>query len=255
MEAAGVGALGLEVVRLDEVDSTNAEARRRAEAGEAGPLWVTARRQTAGRGRRGRAWETGPGNLAAPLLTTIAGTPAKAAEVAFVAALAVADLVLAHVPEALVRLKWPNDVLVAGRKVSGVLIESGARGDGRLWLAVGCGVNLQSAPVAADRPAATLAAHLHPELAAPLTPEAALPVLADAFGRWLRAWELYGFEPIRAAWSARADWGRPCAARLDRETVQGVAEGLDGDGALRLRLADGSLRRITAGDVFFPEAS
>jgi BirA family transcriptional regulator, biotin operon repressor / biotin---[acetyl-CoA-carboxylase] ligase len=243
--------LGVEVLRLEEVDSTNAEARRRAEHGETGPLWITARRQTAGRGRRGRAWETGAANLAATLLTTTAKRPAEAAEVAFVAALAVADLALAHVPDSLVRLKWPNDVLVDGRKVSGVLIESGARADGRLWLAVGIGVNLASAPIASERPATTFADHLRPDLARPPTPDAALDHLARAFERWRGVWETYGFEPIRAAWSARADLHRPVVARLDRETVEGRAEGLDTDGALRLRLTDGSLRRITAGDVFF----
>ena len=247
--------LEVEVLRLEEVDSTNAEARRRAEAGEAGPLWITARRQTAGRGRRGRQWETGAGNLAATLLTTTRKPPAEAAELAFVAALAAADLALAHAPEPLVRLKWPNDVLVDGRKVSGVLIESGARPDGRLWLAVGVGVNLQRAPVAAERPATALADHLRPGMTAPLSPEAALDVLARAFDRWLQAWERVGFEPIRTAWTARADLGRPVVARLDRETVEGVAEGLDPDGALRLRTLGGGSRRITAGDVFFAGAA
>ena len=108
---------------LDEVDSTNAEARRRAEGGEAGPLWITAKRQTAGRGRRGRNWETGEGNLAATLLLTTARPPAEAAQISFVAALAVADLAGAYVPASLVSLKWPNDPLIAGKKTSGVLIE------------------------------------------------------------------------------------------------------------------------------------
>ena len=243
--------LGVEVLRLEEVDSTNAEARRRAEAGETGPLWITARRQTAGRGRRGRSWETGAGNLAATLLTATAKPPVEAAQVAFVAALAVADLALAYVPDALVRLKWPNDVLVDGRKLSGVLIESGTRADGRLWLAVGVGVNLKSGPVAADRPATTLADHLRAGVAAPPTPDAALDVLAKAFDRRFETWERYGFEPICTAWTARAELGRACTVRLDRETMEGVAEALDTDGALKLRLADGSVRRITAGDVFF----
>ena len=249
--AHGVEALRVEVVRLDEIDSTNAEARRRADGGEAGPLWIAAGRQTAGRGRRGRAWETGAGNLAATLLTTTAKPPGEAAQIAFVAALAVADLALAMVPDALVRLKWPNDVLVDGRKVSGVLIESGARGYGRLWLAIGVGMNLQSAPLAADRPATALADHLRTDVAAPLSPDAALDVLAKAFDRWFETWERYGFEPILTAWTARAELSRPCVVRLDRESVAGVAEGLDVDGALKLRLADGSSRRITAGDVFF----
>ena len=249
----GVTVIGTEVLRLETVDSTNAEARRRAEAGEVGPLWITARRQSAGRGRLGRPWETGAGNLAATLLTTTRRPPVEAAGIAFVAALAVADLALAQVPDALVRLKWPNDVLVAGCKASGVLIESGSRADGRLWLAVGVGVNLKSAPVAAERPATALAEHLRADVAAPLTPEAALHLLADAFDRWLALWESQGFEPIRAAWTARAELGRACVARLDHETVEGVAEALETNGALRLRLADGRVRRITAGDVFFAE--
>ena len=243
--------LGVEVLRLETVDSTNAEGRRRADAGEAGPLWITARRQTAGRGRRGRAWETGAGNLAATLLTTTSRPPADAAGIAFVAALAVADLALAQVPDALVRLKWPNDVLVDGRKASGVLIESGRRPDGRLWLAIGVGVNLKTAPAAADRPATALADHLRAEIAAPLSPDAALEVLARSFDQRFTSWETYGFQPIHAAWTARADLGRRCTVRLDQEALEGVAEALELDGALRLRLADGGVRRITAGDVFF----
>lgn len=240
------------VVWYDEIDSTNSEARRRAEAGEIGPLWLAARRQTAGRGRRGRAWETPTGNLAATLLT-VTGKPAvEAAQLSFVAALAVADLAAAYVPESLVRLKWPNDPLVDGRKVSGVLIESGTRDDGQLWLACGIGVNLAHAPVQADRPATTLAAHRTAEHAAPPRPERALEQLAAAFERWRGRWEREGFAPIREAWTGRAlGLGAPCEARLGAETVLGVAESLDEDGALRLRLEGGEVRRITAGDVFF----
>ena len=136
---AGDPRLAAEILWLDETSSTNAEARRHAEAGEAGPLWIAAHRQTAGRGRRGRAWETGVGNLAATLLMVVDKPAAEAAQVAFVTALAVYDLAAHQVPETLVRLKWPNDVLVDGRKAAGVLIESGKRDDGRLWLAVGVG--------------------------------------------------------------------------------------------------------------------
>jgi BirA family transcriptional regulator, biotin operon repressor / biotin---[acetyl-CoA-carboxylase] ligase len=253
--AAAARSLGAPALWLEEVDSTNAEARRRAEAGEAGPLWIAARRQTAGRGRRGRSWETGGGNLAATLLTVVDRPPVEAAQVAFVAALAVYDLAVTQVPEVLVRLKWPNDLLVAGRKASGILVESGKRDDGRLWLAVGVGVNLASPPVAAERPATCLKDHLRGDIAAPLAPPAALEVLAEAFGRWFDLWLGDGFEPLREAWTARAELGRPCSARLDHETVEGVAEALEADGALRLRLASGEARRITAGDVFFPDAA
>lgn len=234
---------------LDEIDSTNAEARRRAEAGASGPLWITAERQTAGRGRRGRAWETGEGNLAATLLFTTSKPPAEAAQVSFVAALAVADLAGAYVPASLVSLKWPNDPLIAGKKASGILVESGPSPNGRLWIAVGIGVNLASAPVAAERPATTFAAHM---IAPPPKPLEALTQLAQAFERWRALWDSAGFPAIADAWTARAHGlGQPCTARLGSETVEGVAEGLEPDGSLRLRLADGGIRRITAGDVFF----
>ena len=237
---------------LEEVDSTNAEARRRAEAGEAGPLWITARRQSAGRGRRGRAWEGGEGNLAATWLGVIGKPPGEAAQISFVAALAAADLAAAYVPAALVSLKWPNDLMLGTRKAAGILVESGPRGAGGLWLAVGIGVNLAAAPVIPDRPAAAFAQHMR---APPPAPVEALSVLAESFQRWQALWERLGFSPIAEAWTARAyGLGRRCAAQLPAETVVGIAEGLDGDGALRLRTDAGEIRRITAGDVFFGEA-
>ena len=234
---------------LDEVDSTNAEARRRADAGDRGPRWITASRQTAGRGRRGRAWETGAGNLAATYLAHTAKPPAEAAQVSFVAALAVADLAVAYVPAGLVSLKWPNDPMIGGRKTAGILVESGPHPAGGLWLAVGCGVNLATPPDAAERPATAFAAHMRAPPPAPLD---ALAVLAEAFERWRGLWEQLGFAPIAEAWTARAHGlGETCTARLPGETIEGVAEGLDGDGALRLRTGTGAIRRITAGDVFF----
>jgi BirA family transcriptional regulator, biotin operon repressor / biotin---[acetyl-CoA-carboxylase] ligase len=241
----------LPILAFDEIDSTNAEARRRADAGEGGPLWITAARQSAGRGRRGRNWDTGAGNLAATLLTTTDLPPAEAAQISFVAALAVADLARSYLPADLVRLKWPNDVLVGGRKACGILVESGRRPDGRLWLATGIGVNLAHAPDGTERPATSFAAH---GAAPPPTPAQALDRLSEVFAGWLNAWEQRGFSAIAEAWTVRAHGlGEPCVARLGSETVEGVAEGLDVDGALRLRLADGQIRRITAGDVFFGE--
>jgi BirA family biotin operon repressor/biotin-[acetyl-CoA-carboxylase] ligase len=237
------------ILVLDEVDSTNAEARRKAEAGERGPLWITAARQSAGRGRRGRSWETGAGNLAATWLFTTPLRPAEAAQISFVAALAVADLAAAFVPAGLVSLKWPNDLLIGREKAAGILIESGAAPGGGLWVAAGIGVNLASAPTSADRPATTLAAHMR---APPPAPLVALEVLAEAAQLWRGVWENGGFVPIAEAWTHRAHGlGERCMARLVGETLEGVAEGLDDDGALKLRTADGAVRRITAGDVFF----
>jgi BirA family transcriptional regulator, biotin operon repressor / biotin---[acetyl-CoA-carboxylase] ligase len=234
---------------FEEIDSTNLEARRRAEAGETGPVWLTARRQTAGRGRRGRVWETGDANLAATWLGVTDRPPATAAQISFVAALAVYDLAAAYVPAGLIALKWPNDPLIAGRKASGILVESGAHAAGGLWLAVGVGVNLATPPDAAERPATAFAEHMRGPPPAPLQ---ALGVLVEAFERWRGVWERLGFAPIAEAWTARAHGlGQACTARLPNEEVQGIAEGLDADGALRLRTRSGALRRITAGDVFF----
>jgi BirA family transcriptional regulator, biotin operon repressor / biotin---[acetyl-CoA-carboxylase] ligase len=239
------------VEAYDEIDSTNAEARRRAEAGDAGPVWITAAVQTAGRGRRGRSWSTRRGNLAATLLMTIDLAPVEAAQVSFVAALAAAELADACLGEGVARLKWPNDVLVHGKKAVGILVESGSRADGRLWLAVGIGVNLAHHPEDVERPATSFGEHMGGKPPAPLD---ALEVLASRFEAWRAAWATQGFTPVARAWTLRAiGLGERCEARLPNRTVKGLAEGLDVDGALRLRLDDGTLERITAGDVFFGE--
>lgn len=244
------------ILLLDQTDSTNAEARRRAEAGETGPLWIVARRQTEGRGRRGRRWESQDGNLFSTLLQLTRKSPAEAAQVTFVAALAIADLLDAFAPASLVTIKWPNDVMLAGQKTSGVLVESGAHDSGGLWLAVGIGVNLAHAPEGTERPATALAQHLRGDVAAAPTVEAAAAKLAEAFDVWMTRWETLGFQPILDAWRARTPGlDGPAVARLGRETVEGRAEGVAPDGALKLRLADGSLRLISAGDVFFGEAA
>jgi BirA family biotin operon repressor/biotin-[acetyl-CoA-carboxylase] ligase len=233
----------------DELESTNAEARRRAEVGEAGPVWITARLQTAGRGRRGRSWSSGEGNLAATLLMTTEAPAAEAAQVSFLAALAAADLADTCLGAGAARLKWPNDVLVYGKKAVGVLVESGARPDKRLWLAVGVGVNLASYPRDVELPATSFAEHMAggaPE------PRHALEILAARFESWRALWAAEGFAPVARAWTERAHGlGERCEARLPNRVVNGVAEGLDADGALRLRLEGGAVERITAGDVFF----
>ncbi|MAL88632.1 MULTISPECIES: biotin--[acetyl-CoA-carboxylase] ligase [unclassified Brevundimonas] len=245
-----------ELLVLDDIDSTNAEARRQAEAGNSGPIWIAARRQSSGRGRRGRAWSSQIGNLAATYLCVTHAPPTEAAQTSFIAALAVADLLHRYVPPACVTIKWPNDVMIEGMKASGILVESGPAPAGGLWLAVGIGVNLASAPQDVERPATAAAAHLAAGVSRAPTLDEALPVLAEAFGAWTKRREALGFEVIRDAWTRRAHGlNAPAVARLGHETVEGVAEGLADDGALRLRLADGSLRLISAGDVFFGESA
>lgn len=229
-----------------ELDSTNSEASRLAQAGEAGPLWIVAERQTAGRGRRGRVWQGASGNLAATLLLATDRTPAQAAQTAFIAALALADMAAGFVPADLIRVKWPNDLLVGGAKAGGVLIESGAAPRGGLWLAVGVGANLADAPKDTPYPATSLAAH------GPVpSPADALAALDAGFSRWLDVWEAQGFEPLRAAWMGRAHGlGQPCTVSFGDRTVTGTHDGLDADGALLLRVG-AAVQRITAGDVIF----
>src|SRR5690606_17175395 len=159
--------------------------------------------QTAGRGRRGRNWESEGGNLFSTLLHLTRKSPAEAAQVTFVAALAVADLLGRYAPQSLVTIKWPNDVMLAGEKAAGVLVESGAHAAGGLWLAVGIGVNLAHAPGGTERPATALAQHLAADVAVPPTVDLAVRELAEAFAVWEDRWARLGFAPVLDAWRAR----------------------------------------------------
>lgn len=238
---------------FDEVDSTMEEARRCAEAGEAGGLWLWAGQQKAGRGRRGRAWASAPGNLYCTLLLRPDCTAEDGARLSFAAALGVAEALDSFINDAgRVALKWPNDVLVDGRKVAGILLESTAGAEGRLtWLAIGIGVNLVTYPEETQHPATSLAA-AHGSAPAP---GAVLGVLAERLCAWIETWRTEGFEPIRAAWLARAARvGQTIEVRLSGETLTGTFSALDRAGYLVLEQPDGSTRRIGAGDVFFPDA-
>jgi BirA family biotin operon repressor/biotin-[acetyl-CoA-carboxylase] ligase len=193
--------------------------------------------------------------MATLLMTMADKPPVEMAQLAFVAGLAAWTAIAVYVPAAAISLKWPNDLLIEGRKICGMLIESGPAGEGT-WAAVGIGVNLATHPDNVERPATAIAGHLSQHIMRPPSPDEAIAVLAETFDVTLGLWLSQGFEPIREAWLARAEGlGGPCTARLERETASGVAEGLDADGALLLRLPDGMLRRITAGDVFFGEPS
>lgn len=237
---------GTRIAAYGELDSTNSEARRLAQAGEPGPLWITAERQTAGRGRRGRVWDSGQGNLAATLLLRPEAPPAIIGQLSFAAALAVAETAAHFAPSAAITVKWPNDVLAEGRKLAGILLETGPAPEG-IWLAIGVGVNLASFPQGTEFPATSLA-----QLGlAPPTPDDALSVLAARFAHWYAAWMNEGFEAIRAAWLARAGGlGLPIRARLPHETREGVFEGIDSAGALLLN-EQGQVSTIAAGEVFF----
>jgi BirA family biotin operon repressor/biotin-[acetyl-CoA-carboxylase] ligase len=240
---------GVGLLTLDETDSTNEEARRRAAAGETGPLWIMARRQTAARGRRGRAWAAPEGNLSATCLLRPALPPAQAALLSFAACLAVAETFDALAPGAAVALKWPNDALLNGRKAAGVLLESAGAGDRLDWLAVGVGVNLAHHPE--PQPDAWPPTSLAAETGAAPDPADALRHLAASFAAWSARLEAEGFAPLRAAWLARAArLGENVVARLPNEAASGVFIDIAADGALILSQPGGT-RRIQAADVFF----
>lgn len=225
-----------------ELDSTNAQARRLAEAGEAGPLWVMAQRQTAGRGRRGSPWQTGEGNLAATLLLRPDAPQTVIGQLSFVAALAAADMAAQFAPNAAIAVKWPNDVLVDGRKLAGILLESGTG-----WLAIGIGVNLASHPDGTEFPATSF---VQQGIGAP-TQDEALAVLAARFAHWYDVWMEGGFNRVRAAWLERAKGvGTQIRARLPQEIREGLFEGIDESGALLLN-EGGRVRAISVGEVFF----
>ena len=242
--APSAAAAGIGLIARDTVGSTNAEALALARAGERGPLWVTARAQSAGRGRRGRTWVSEPGNLYASLLLTDPAPPERAAQLAFVAALAVHDAIAATAPALATRLrfKWPNDVLLGDAKVAGILIE--AEGT-PLVVAIGIGVNCAHHPADAERPATDLAAE-----GARVTVEALFAALSLAMIERLREWQA-GFASIRAAWLARAAGrGGELRARLGTRELTGRFEGIDEEGRLMLRLPDGNIETIASGEVF-----
>lgn len=251
---------GYRLVRHDTIGSTNDEAKRLAREGAVAGTVVWALEQTAGRGRRGRRWLSPRGNLYASLVLRPACPPDCAARLGFAAALAVGDALGNLVPGlGGLACKWPNDVLLGGRKVAGLLLESetgfgsqvssGSKvggGENLAFLVIGVGINLVSAPANSEFPATSLAAEDH----APPEPAAMLEAVVGCFESWERRWREEGFAPVRAAWLARAAArGQPIRVRLEGATLHGRFADLDQRGALVLD-TPGGLRLISAGDVF-----
>ncbi|EIM75871.1 biotin/acetyl-CoA-carboxylase ligase [Nitratireductor aquibiodomus RA22] len=246
----------------ESVGSTNALALDHARAGDPGNLWVVASRQESGRGRRGREWATPPGNLAATLLNVGHFEPATAATLGFVAGLALSDALLAVVPEKRIAvaadggdmpggrfaLKWPNDVLADGAKLSGILLESAILPDGRFAIAVGIGVNVVSHPDNTPYPATSLSALGFGGDAGDL-----FLALSDAWVDNSRLWNGgRGLDAIRSRWLKRAaGLGTQVSIRVDGRVARGTFETIDEACRFVIREADGSLLRIAAGDVHF----
>jgi BirA family biotin operon repressor/biotin-[acetyl-CoA-carboxylase] ligase len=234
---------------LEEAGSTNTEAFRYAAAGEAGPLWITARRQTQGRGRSGRQWASQPGNLYASLLQRLACPQAVVHQLSLAAGVAVIEAIgsVAGQRIAGLRLKWPNDVLIGEAKCAGILPESQSGGGGsEVVVVIGIGINLASHPTDLARPATDLVAH-----GVTTTPEAMLGGLAAAMQRWLGTWDCgRGFAEVRAAWLANAGAvGESLTVDTGRERIAGTFLDLDRSGALVLRDGSGTERKLTFGDV------
>lgn len=235
---------GVKLLTLDETPSTNVRGLEEARSGERGPLWIVAKTQTAGRGRRGRRWVSKPGNLYATLLVTDPAPGSHVAQLSFVAALAVHDAVAetAAMLGPRLSLKWPNDVLCGGAKISGILLE----GEGSA-VVLGIGVNCLHHPAETEYPATDLSA-----AGAHVTAEGLFTALSGAMVARIAQWRRgEGFAAVRTDWLKRADGlGRPVRVRLNDREIAGVFETLDETGRLALRHSDGALEMIAAGDVF-----
>lgn len=249
---------------FDTVGSTNAVALERAASGDTGPLWLVTKNQQQGRGRRGRQWQTPQGNLAATLLFVPESGLKHAATLGFVAGLALADALAAAVPDinfgigadggsvtggrGRFELKWPNDVLADGAKLSGILLESTLLHDQRFAVAIGIGVNVVTSPDDTPYPATSLAA-----LGSSCNAERLFLALSDAWIENLRLWgEGRGLSAIRQRWLKQAaGLDSQVAIRIDGEVVRGVFETIDEECRFVIRKVDGGLVTVSAGDVHF----
>ena len=235
------------LIAYETVGSTNDELKRLARDGAGEGLIIIAGEQTGGRGRRGRAWVSPPGNLYSSTLIRPDCRAAEAAQLGFIAALGVAGAIGELAPHVDLRCKWPNDVLANGKKVSGILLETEmVSGDRPDFVILGVGANLVSSPRDTPYPATSLGEEGAPGISPAMMAAAFIRHLAV----WLANWRQGGFAPIRDAWLARAmGLGEAIQVRLERDTLDGRFLDLDADGALLLGLPEGS-RRIAAGEIF-----
>jgi BirA family biotin operon repressor/biotin-[acetyl-CoA-carboxylase] ligase len=248
---------GYRLLSLEATNSTNDDALRAARSGDPGQLWITAAEQLAGRGRHGRQWASPPGNLYASLLLIDPCDMPSAPQLGFVAGLALHEAVEAvtGIGAPRLSLKWPNDLLLDGAKVSGLLLEGHRlQPDGPLAIVIGFGVNVAFAPSGTPYPASALQA-----AKAGLTRDEVLRALSAAFARTFSAWRMSSrmnasgsFSPIRRLWLERAAGvGQEVTLRLPAGEKKGIFEGLDRFGRLQLKCTDG-MELIDAGDLYFP---
>lgn len=244
---------GVQLEALATVGSTNKEARIRAQRGDRAPLWITAVEQTQGRGRMGRSWVSPAGNLFASLLLREPAPPERAPELAFVAALALRDAVIAEAPALAPELsfKWPNDLLLADRKCAGILIEGEVAAGESLCVVIGIGANCASHPPDAAYPATDFRAQ-----GAAIAPDRLFQGLSATMCRRLAQWDRgQGFAAIVDDWLSTARGiGEEITVRNGLGEKHGRFAGLDRSGRLILELRGGGIEKISAGDVFPLEA-
>lgn len=238
-------------LHLTETVSTNIDALKLAADGDIGPLWIVADRQTGGKGRSGRAWVSLDGNLHASFLIAREVAPEVLPQISLVAAVGVIDAIRAVIPPTVhpdLRLKWPNDVMLGGGKIAGLLVESTKlAGRPDFAIVIGVGINIVAAPNLADRVTTTLA-----DVAGEMRTRDLLLAMLDAhLGAAIQLWNCgANFPAIRAAWSERAgSIGEAITIQSRGVSVSGFYAGLDDAGALRLRSADGTVASYTWGDV------
>ena len=241
---------GHRLVSFDSIGSTNTEGVARAKAGEQGPLWLVTDHQTAGRGRRNRAWISPRGNLAASMLEVVTVAPPVAATFGFVAGVAVVQALRSFFVEA--ELKWPNDVLLRGAKLSGIGLEAESLAEGRMAVVIGIGVNIVGAPQGVPYPAISLA-----EAGFTLSARQLFARLSDCWVEVRRLWDDgRGMPELRTKWlTYAAGVGGPVTIQIGGRNVSGTFETIDGDGHLIVATADGRRVPIASGDVFFGDAA
>jgi BirA family biotin operon repressor/biotin-[acetyl-CoA-carboxylase] ligase len=235
---------------LAEVGSTNTECLERARKGALSGLWITAERQTGGRGRRGRAWFSEPGNLYASLMLIDPAPMERLGSLPLAVAVAVQAAVSRIMPLDTpdVLIKWPNDILVDRRKVCGILIEGETLPDGRHGLVIGIGINVAVAPDAGLYPVATLR-----DFGASASPEELFAHLFQSMAETLGLWDRgQGISAIMERWKQVAGGiGENITVNLPDRSISGRFAGIDDTGLLKLEMDDGGTRLIAAGDVFF----
>ena len=253
---------GYRLAAFDHIGSTNAEALARARDGERGPIWFVTSEQTAGRGRRHRAWIAPRGNLASSVLEVIDVSPSTAATLGFAAGLALEAALQKLSIEASLRsagsddmkfsLKWPNDVLAGRQKLAGILLEAETVADNRLAVVVGIGTNVVAAPEDTPTPATSLAA-----LGVHIGAEELFATLSYSWAEFRGVWDGgRGFGDIRRLWLERAaGLGQPVEIQTGSSTIQGTFDTLDETGCMIVRAADGRRLPVTAGDVYFGTAA